>query len=427
MKPEIKQRIEQIRHGEVPDGYKKSKLGIIPEQWHIQQLQEIASISSGSTPNRSKNEYWNGDIPWVTTSELSLGYVSKTNEAITAKAMVETRLKIYSPDTLLMAMYGQGKTRGTVAKLNIRATINQACAAIVLSKGDPDYIFYVLQNAYEKIRKISNSGNQENLNAEIIKTYSIFFPSIDEQQKIAEMLSTQDNVIELYEKKIGQLQLLKKICLRKMFPKQGRNVPEVRFPSFTEPWEQRKISTLASGIHGGGTPTTSNETYWNGNIPWIQSSDLREGELFGVKARKHITITGLNDSATQLIPEKSIAIVTRVGVGKLALMLYSYTTSQDFLSLSGLLIESYFAIYGLYQMLQGELLAVQGTSIKGMSKKDLLFKSISVPKDKKEQKMIGTLFRNLDHLITLHQRRLDEEKRKKKSLMQLLLTGIVRV
>ncbi len=294
MKPEIKQRIEQIRHGEVPDGYKKSKLGIIPEQWHIQQLQEIASISSGSTPNRSKNEYWNGDIPWVTTSELSLGYVSKTNEAITAKAMVETRLKIYSPDTLLMAMYGQGKTRGTVAKLNIRATINQACAAIVLSKGDPDYIFYVLQNAYEKIRKISNSGNQENLNAEIIKTYSIFFPSIDEQQKIAEILSTQDKVIELYEKKIEQLQLLKKVCLQKMFPRLGRNVPEVRFPKFITPWEKCTVSNIASHIRGGGTPTTTNVEYWNGKIPWIQSSDLIEGILFDVKPRKYVTKAGLN-------------------------------------------------------------------------------------------------------------------------------------
>lgn len=117
--------------------------------------------------------------------------------------------------------------------------------------------------------------------------------------------------------------------------------PALRFKGFTDPWEQRKISELAEKTYGGGTPTTSNEAFWNGNIPWIQSSDIVDGKLMGVEPRKYITQTGLNSSATQLVPKDSIAIITRVGVGKLAYMPFSYSTSQDFLSLSKLNTEPF--------------------------------------------------------------------------------------
>lgn len=79
--------------------------------------------------------------------------------------------------------------------------------------------------------------------------------------------------------------------------------PALRFKGFTDPWEQRKISELAEKTYGGGTPTTSNEAFWNGNIPWIQSSDIVDGKLIGVEPRKYITQTGLNSSATQLVPK----------------------------------------------------------------------------------------------------------------------------
>ena len=164
------------------------------------------------------------------------------------------------------------------------------------------------------------------------------------------------------------------------------------------------MSDLAEKTYGGGTPTTSNEAYWNGDIPWIQSSDVVDGKLLGVEPRKWITQDGLNNSAAQLIPGNSIAIITRVGVGKLAFMPYSYATSQDFLSLSKLNAEPLFTVYACYKKLQSELNAVQGTSIKGITKDELLAKNIMVPRYA-EQQQIGTFFKQLDHLITLHQRK----------------------
>ena len=174
---------------------------------------------------------------------------------------------------------------------------------------------------------------------------------------------------------------------------------------------------MAEKTYGGGTPTTSNEAYWNGDIPWIQSSDVVDGKLLGVEPRKWITQDGLNNSAAQRIPGNSIAIITRVGVGKLAFMPYSYATSQDFLSLSKLNAEPLFTVYACYKKLQSELNAVQGTSIKGITKDELLAKNIMVPRYA-EQQQIGAFFKQLDNLITLHQRKYDKLTNVKKSMLE---------
>ena len=245
----------------------------------------------------------------------------------------------------------------------------------------------------------------------------ISVPSVKEQRQIGTFLDYLDNLITLHQRKYDKLTNVKKSMLEKMFPKNGSNVPEIRFKGFSDAWEQRKVFELAEKTYGGGTPATSNEAFWNGNIPWIQSSDILDGKLFGVEPRKHITQEGLNNSATQLVPENSIAIITRVGVGKLAFMPFSYTTSQDFLSLSKLNTEPFFTVYACYKKLQSELNAVQGTSIKGITKDELLAKIIMVPKYAEQQK-IGVFFKQLDTLITLHQRELEKLKNLKKACLE---------
>ena len=193
--------------------------------------------------------------------------------------------------------------------------------------------------------------------------------------------------------------------------------PIIRFKGYQDDWEQRKLSEIALQTYGGGTPKTANEEFWKGNIPWIQSSDLLEERLFNVKPRKYISQEAISKSSTKLVPQNSVAIVTRVGVGKLAFMPFSYATSQDFLSLSELKIEPEFAVYALYKMMRLVSNEVQGTSIKGITKDELLAKEILIP-DCEEQKKIGAYLHNLDDLITLHQRKCDETKKLKKYMLQ---------
>lgn len=174
---------------------------------------------------------------------------------------------------------------------------------------------------------------------------------------------------------------------------------------------------MARKIYGGGTPRTSEEKFWYGKIPWFQSADLIEHEVLSVMPKKGITDTGLQNSAAQLVPKNSIAIVTRVGVGKLVFIPFQYTTSQDFLSLSDLNIDGKFGCYALYKLLQKEKNLTQGTSIKGITKEELLKKKVLVPKQE-EQEKIGAYFATIDHLITLHQQKCDELKEIKKYMFQ---------
>ena len=174
--------------------------------------------------------------------------------------------------------------------------------------------------------------------------------------------------------------------------------PIYRFEKYDKNWLFVKISDLASQFKTGGTPSTKEPTFWGGSIPWIQSSDIQKDILSGVIPQKFISEEGLQNSSAKLIPKNSIAIVTRVGVGKLAIIDQDYATSQDFLSLSDFDGDILFIVYSIYRMLQKESTQLQGTSIKGITKEDLLSKKICLP-EIDEQSAIGSLFRTLDDLL----------------------------
>ena len=275
--------------------------------------------------------------------------------------------------------------------VNGRIWVNNHAHILQGKAGIADNSFLAFAISQSDIESLLVGGGRAKLNAETLMSIEFRLPCLQEQYRIGEYLTQLDHLITLHQRKC--------VFLFGFF----QAFISMIFTASTFSWEQRKVSDLAEKTYGGGTPTTSNEAYWNGDIPWIQSSDVVDGKLLGVEPRKWITQDGLNNSAAQLIPGNSIAIITRVGVGKLAFMPYSYATSQDFLSLSKLNAEPLFTVYACYKKLQSELNAVQGTSIKGITKDELLAKNIMVPRYA-EQQQIGAFFKQLDNLITLHQR-----------------------
>ncbi|MFR6494942.1 MAG: restriction endonuclease subunit S [Lactococcus lactis] len=284
-----------------------------------------------------------------------------------------------------------------------------------------DFLAVLLKSplVFNNLSALSSGGTAKGVSQKSLKGLSITVPlDIDEQQKIGSFFKQLDETIALHQRKLDLLKEQKKGYLQKMFPKNGAKVPELRFAGFADDWEERKLGELSQDTFGGGTPKTSVTEYWNGEIPWIQSSDLSSDHLFGVLPKKHITENAVKNSATKLIPKNSIAIVTRVGVGKLAFMPYEFTSSQDFLSLSNLQVDCNFGMYSIYKMLQRELNNIQGTSIKGITKADLLDKEVIIPVEFEEQKKIGSFFKQLDDTITLHQRKLDLLKEQKKGFLQ---------
>lgn len=202
--------------------------------------------------------------------------------------------------------------------------------------------------------------------------------------------------------------------------KEEKKAPKLRFNGYTNDWERKKLGDVANSYINGGTPDTQNKNYWIGDIPWIQSSDLKNDDIWNVNINKYITNKAVNDSAAKLIPANSIAIVTRVGVGKLAYMFQEYSTSQDFLSLVDIKEDLIFIMYMLYFKISKVSSSLQGTSIKGITKKELLNLSISIVNNTAEQNRIGQVFKILDNSINLHERKYEELTLIKKALLQKL-------
>ena len=246
-------------------------------------------------------------------------------------------------------------------------------------------------------------------------------PLVQEQQKIGYLLKCMTDDITLHQRKLEHLKLKKKSLLQKLFPKEGAVNPELRFPGFTDPWEQRKLGDLADGVFGGGTPKTSIDTYWNGSIPWIQSSNLMDDKIENFINDKSITNLAIKESATKLIPANSIAIVTRVGVGKVALIREKFATSQDFLSFYCRHEHNpLFMAYQISRLMKVKSRLLQGTSIKGITKSEVLESEVLIPKGAEEEIKIADFLSSCDTLITLHQRKLEHLQLLKKALLQQL-------
>ncbi|MCE2195391.1 restriction endonuclease subunit S [Streptococcus thermophilus] len=256
------------------------------------------------------------------------------------------------------------------------------------------------------------------INSKDLSKISVTIPqTVEEQSAIGSLFRTLDDLLASYKDNLANYQSLKATMLFKMFPKAGHTVPEIRLDGFEGDWELLEINDLADDFQSGGTPKTNVQEYWNGDIPWIQSSDLEINCLFETKVQKSISEKGLKNSSAKIIPKDSIAVVTRVGVGKLAVMRHEYATSQDFLSFSNLKSNIEFTAYLLYRLLQKEVTQLQGTSIKGITKVELLSKKVLIP-SLPEQQAIGAYFSNLDNLINSYQEKISQLETLKKKLLQ---------
>ena len=183
---------------------KSEWIGEVPEHWRVCSLGYLSRISTGGTPDRKNDSYWNGEIPWVKTGEINYKIISDTEERITDAGLSNSATFIAEPGTILMAMYGMGVTRGRVAVLGIPASFNQACAAISCSSGVHNwYVFYCLCAAYRFIRDLGNEASQVNLNLEIVSKIKVPVPPLLEQEEIEKHLVAQLQKLDAIEQRVS--------------------------------------------------------------------------------------------------------------------------------------------------------------------------------------------------------------------------------
>ena len=198
-------------------------------------------------------------------------------------------------------------------------------------------------------------------------------------------------------------------------------VPNLRFPEFQGEWEVESIKDVADFM-GGGTPSSSNESFWQGTIPWVSSSDIVENDIKNISISRYITEEAIAHSATKLCPAPSILIVSRVGVGKIALSKKAICTSQDFCNLINIKVDPIFLTYCLSQIMKRKSMEVQGTSIKGITTSEIQKISINIP-SLQEQKKIGKILSLLDERIATQNKIIEDLKMLKSAISHILFSS----
>lgn len=418
MTPEIKQRIEQIRQGKVPEGYQRTILGIAPKSWDKSRIDKICRLSSGSTPRRDAVENFNGDILWVTSGELKRRNIWDTREKVSETAVVNSHLEMYDPGTVVIAIYGleAAGIRGTVSIIGKQCTISQACMAFTEFKGiDNEFFYYWYLNNGQVIGlRYAQGTKQQNLSTDIVGAFPICFPSQGEQRKIAAILTTQDKVIELKEKHLAEKHRQKKYLMQQLLT--GKK----RLPGFSGAWSFPKAKELFKSV---------SDKDHNGDLAVLSSTQDR-----GIVLRAEVDIDIKYDTC-------SLVNYKKVSKGNFVISLRSFQGGIEYSTYTGLVSPAYTVLVSRKEIsdeyykqffkstdyINRLNVAVYGIRDgKQISYED--FGRLRIPYPPiKEQDAIAEVLSAADREIDLIRQDIEQEKQKKKALMQLLLTGIVRV
>jgi type I restriction enzyme S subunit len=372
------------------------------------QLGDIAKIYSGGTPSRTNPTYWGGNIPWVKTAQIQNSVISENSvdEWITEKGLKHSSAKMVPKGTILMAMYGQGKTRGQVAILGLDAAINQACAAIQVGKNtNRDFIFQQLLFRYNSIRALSNAGSQENLNAGLIQEIELPNPPLPEQTAIANLLSNWDAAIEKRERLIAA----------------------------KEEWFSWLIKSLISDECNGWEHLRADNIFAN-----VSDRCNADAELLSVTQDRGVIPRTMLEGRV-MSPEGSTDSYKLIKEGDFAISLRSFQGGIEYSRYQGLISPAYTVLrptlkihndfymhfFKSYLFIEKYLnIAVIGIRDgKQISIPDFMTVKIPLPPFD-QQKRIAAILNKARQEIDLLRKQLDAYRKQKRGLMQRLLTGV---
>ena len=296
-------------------------------EWKKVKLGDICKrVTSGGTPKANVSSYYYPPIiPWLKTKEVNYCRITETENFISEEGLNNSCAKLIAPNSVIIAMYGQGDTAGRVAINKIPLTTNQACCNLTIdeSKADYEFIYYQLCTLYNKMVSLKAGAAQPNLNAQIIKNLEVLLPSLPTQQRIATILSRYDSLIENYQKQIKLLEESAQRLYKEWFI-------DLRFPGHEntkivdgvpEGWEKNTINDVCTLITSGSTPSRNKNSYWeDGTIRWVKTKELLDSWILDTE--EYITQEGYNNSSTKLFPANTIlmAIYASPTLGRLGIL-----------------------------------------------------------------------------------------------------------
>lgn len=307
----------------------------LPTHWNTASLRWMSKRYAGGTPDKGNETYWeDGEIPWINSGAVNDGYITQPSELITREGFTNSSAKWIPKDALVMALAGQGKTKGMVAQLGIPTTCNQSMAALIPDhRFAPRYLYYWLTANYQNIRNLAGGEARDGLNLEMLGSIPCTVPPIGEQQNIARFLDTKTAQIDTLVKQKRQLiAKLREKCSALIAHTVTRGLPpEAAEAAGLEPNPEMKASPFSwldllpvhwtsaslrwmSKRYSGGTPDKGNEAYWeDGEIPWINSGAVNDGYI--TQASELITRDGFANSSARWIPKDAL-VMALAGQGK---------------------------------------------------------------------------------------------------------------
>ena len=376
------------------------------DPWEQRKVSEIGNIITGSTPKTSISDNYGGGFIFVSPADIKGNrYVDETITTLTKKGFDQGR-KIREKASLFVSI---GSTIGKVAQTSQESTTNQQINAVEpYDNFDDDFIFSSLENISGSIKAIASNQAVPIVNKTTFGETEIKVPSeLLEQQKIGAYFRNLDNLVTLHQRKYNKLLNVKKSMLEKMFPKNGSNIPEIRFKGFTDPWEQRKLGKMGSTFTGLSGKTK--EDFGHGDAQFITYMNVFSNPVANLEMTEAVEIDAKQNSVYKGDVFFTTSSETPEEVGMSCVMpenkdntylnsfCFGYRPAEKF-------DLDYLAYVLRANSFRKEMtFLAQGISRYNISKNKVMEVSIPVP-NLEEQTMIGQYFSNLDNLITLHQR-----------------------
>lgn len=412
MTSEVKERIDQIRRGIVPEGYIKSKDGIYPGDWTSKEMGQWLQLMERPISLEDEEKYE------LVTVRRGFGGVDSRGTYLGKNVLVKNYFCLCTGDYVISKRQIAHGACGVVPAELDGAVVSNEYNVFIPQEGTNINMFNLMMQLphYRRLFYLMSDG--VHIEKLLFKTddwmrRSLAMPSLEEQERIASILSMQDKIIELEQQKIEEIKKAKRFFLEKMFPKEGQAVPEIRFKGFTAPWEQRKVSELFRVTRGYVLAATQTETTKTDEKPYpVYSSQTKDKGLMGYYKDY------LYEDAITWTTDGANAGTVNYRAGKF------YCTNVCGVLLSNEVKANQMIAEALNSVAKGYVSYVGNPKLMNNVMADIV---IQIPTQAEEREQLSSFFAKLDNLITLHQRILEEEKRKKKALMQLLLTGLVRV
>lgn len=395
------------------------------EDWEQRKLGDIATITGGGTPSTNISEYWNGDIDWYSPVEIGENrYVSGSIRKITKLGLEKSSAKILPVGTVLFtSRAGIGNT----AILQAEGCTNQGFQSITPNSKELDtYFLYTMTPKLKRYGEVTGAGSTfVEVSGKQMEQMNLMIPSLEEQEHVSQLFKVMDDAITLHQRKLEHLNLKKKALLQKLFPKDGERYPELRFPGFTDAWEQRKLSELATmNARIGWQNLRTSEFLDSGDYLLITGTDFDNGRIkYGTC---HYVEKKRFDQDTKIQLSTGSILITKDGtLGKVALVeeLPKPATLNAGVFNVRVKDDAVLSYKYLYHYLKAPFLMkyvtanATGGTIKHLNQSILVDFPIPIT-EKLEQDRIAKLLDSLELSITLHQRKLEDLQLQKKALLQ---------